>query len=417
MRFIEIASFDAQWKNNKERLPLWILAAQSASFETIPGFVLVTQDASEVTITAALQKVKELMLSAGAEWKSCVMIDKDRAEWNSIRACGLRPFLCQFHVMKALYPEFKLLPSEAEKANAMLLFKRVARSKSDEETDVNIAKMKAGVKHNVKFWATMKKNWLCPEWIGGWIDVDRPGGRVGIYNTNNPSESWFKQLLRTYLQGRTGYSMPLVIQLVIETILPATELHMKQRMLGIGRRPENPSAREQRLLEERAKSRLKSSQVTFERETTYIVRGGRAAHRCQVIPSMMCDCIKFLWHGRECIHCCILRLSNADSELVPAMEDIFPSERDASLERLRPGPIAIAPPQRRAARVKPGRKKLLRFAATKQMLFDQASNEPSERDEEDNEILCELSGSSDETLVELSESTSDGEWHLSELED
>ena len=46
-----------------------------------------------------------------------------------------------------------------------------------------------------------RKFWFCSEWESGWIDMERPGSRIGLWNTNNASESFFKTLLRSFLGG------------------------------------------------------------------------------------------------------------------------------------------------------------------------------------------------------------------------
>ena len=406
-----MVGFDAQWKNNKQRLPLWILTAQSDSFESIPGYVLVTQDARESTITSALTKVKEILADSGIQWLASVMIDKDRAEWNSIKSIGLKPFLCEFHVMKSLFKLFKLLPTEAEKANAMKLFKKVARSTTHSEITANIAKFKFGVSHHQEFWEGMSKNWLCEEWISGWVDMDRPGQRLGIFNTNNSSESWFKQLLRTYLQGRSGHSIVTVVDLVISTIWPATDVHILQRDARIGRRAQNPSAKQQKALKDRATTKMASTSVVRERDSSYIVRG-RASHRCRINPTPRCICVQFLWHGRECIRCAILKchLETKNNAEANTWDGDASSHRRQTKTSSRPGPAPHVPSRMRR---KSGPKRVERYASIREHLtddlgdFDEPSDSVSSSAENSEDKICSISSSEDGTSES---SISDEEW-------
>ena len=58
-------------------------------------------------------------------------------------------------------------------------------------------------------------NWLCPLWENAWIDMERPGNRDGIHNTNNCCESFFKTLLGSFLGG-VGNRKPADLLSIIE---------------------------------------------------------------------------------------------------------------------------------------------------------------------------------------------------------
>lgn len=55
--------------------------------------------------------------------------------------------------------------------------------------------------NKLDFFDYFSSNWLCDLWAISWLDMDRPGCRDGIHNTNNCCESFFKTLLRSFLGG------------------------------------------------------------------------------------------------------------------------------------------------------------------------------------------------------------------------
>ena len=359
--------FDAQWKNNKERLPLWILTCQTRTFETIPGLVIVTQDAKKKTLTAALRQCKSILDVA---WTAPVMMDKDRAQWQAAKDAGLDCILCEFHVMKAIEPVFKLIHDPERRAQALTCFKRIARAQSRQELNRAIREFDRKTRDLKKFNELIHSRWLSEEWIDGWIDLGRPGDRTGLFNTNNASETWFKQLLRTHLGGRTGYGIAKVLRIITDIVFPKAELQFTQREANIGRRHMNPSERHRIKIEASAKSIRKVCSFAQGSGGFWTISVGKSQHLCRISPPS-CDCFEFLWSGRKCAHL-------AAVELELEHEDSSSSEANLSEEMTQlaiSGPVPRARPQRKAKR---GPKSLKRFAASKEMIRLQLEAHSSE---------------------------------------
>lgn len=68
------------------------------------------------------------------------------------------------------------------------------------------------------FLAYFQKNWLCDTWSEGWLDMDRPGNRLGLWNTNNSCESFFKTLLRSFLGGVGKRKPSCLMQIVADNV-------------------------------------------------------------------------------------------------------------------------------------------------------------------------------------------------------
>ena len=193
----------------------------------------------------------------------------------------------------------------------------------------------------------------------GWIDWKRPSNRIGLFNTNNASESWFKQLLRSYLDGRMGWSIVRVLTVIVNTIWPRTELCIKYREEGVGRRSLSPSQQAQLDIDKKANSRKKMTSCVEDKNDFYWIKGG-GIYRVRSTP-MSCDCYYFLWFGKRCVHIALLDLFQAETSSDSDSLIIELSLSDE--ESLPPGPAPRAPPQRKPA--KPGPKKLHRYALYK----------------------------------------------------
>ena len=81
-----VVGYDAQYKNNKERLPVWIVCAQSHDFSTVLGFVIITEDSTEEVLKDSLDALENYLNQLGIGWSSYVMIDKSEEErdWKAI---------------------------------------------------------------------------------------------------------------------------------------------------------------------------------------------------------------------------------------------------------------------------------------------------------------------------------------------
>ena len=69
-------------------------------------------------------------------------------------------------------------------------------------------------KKKTRFWQYFETYWLRDEWLESRIDSERPGNRIGLYNTNNHCEAFFKKILRVFLGGGESRSPTAVLEIV-----------------------------------------------------------------------------------------------------------------------------------------------------------------------------------------------------------
>ena len=96
-----VVGLDAQFKNNYERMPVWVISSQDDDYHTIPGFVIVGESSNAKILTSAIAKVVSYLSEQGKSWKATTMLDKDKLEWKSLLDNGLKFIMCEFHVVKA----------------------------------------------------------------------------------------------------------------------------------------------------------------------------------------------------------------------------------------------------------------------------------------------------------------------------
>ena len=140
-----IVGLDAQFKNNKERIPLFILCAQTKEFVTVPGFIIITESVGQ--LGEALAILKNWLSVKGIVWKCWVMIDKDSSERAALFSNSLKFLLCEFHIMKALEPRIAKIPKKL-RCQAIFYFKKVQRSSTKIELNGNIRQMKQWCEKN-----------------------------------------------------------------------------------------------------------------------------------------------------------------------------------------------------------------------------------------------------------------------------
>lgn len=297
-----VLGLDAQYKNNKERYPLHILCAQDAHFHTVPGFLIFSDTAKNLSHGISL--IKEFALSQGFVWKAVTMIDKDIVEKNALENNGIKVILCDFHLMKALQPKFEKIQI-SRRAQSLLMFKKIQRSNSLSECNHNIKNMNDWCISNneVWFWNYLRKNWCCEEWIESWVDWKRPGNRTGLFNTNNACESFFKTLLRTHIES-TQLSCKQVIKIILEEVIPWSEFNkIEQKDL------QNKWEKKELRMKKNAAKNLHT--VKFEKigEKEWKLEVTELTHTTAL---EYCDCWFFLWYGKACIHMHYLTLFLAD---------------------------------------------------------------------------------------------------------
>ena len=170
----------------------------------MPGFAIFRAKSDSDHLTIGLTGINDYLQKIGLSWKATVIIDKDATERKALLNLGLSYILCEFHVMKIFRPWIKKTFAGGDQLKVMLKIKAIQRARNQKEVDVATGQLKklCHVLRKEEFFSTFEKNWMSPMWIDGWTDLHRPGKRLGLFNTYNASETWFRQLLRTFLHGR-----------------------------------------------------------------------------------------------------------------------------------------------------------------------------------------------------------------------
>lgn len=179
----------------------------------------------------------------------------------------------------------------------MLLHKKIARSNNQIDLDHNILNIKTFCEKNnlsdfLVFYIT---NWLNDKWLYSWIDMNRPGGRIGLGNTNNASESFFKQLLYFHLKSKKRY-LPDVISIILCTVFEYYENNILKP-----RYQKNKSQKMMLYNKKYAKQCFKDQQIEFINDSFIITQKKGDKTKIFEVKNFKCTCFTFIWNGR-CKH-------------------------------------------------------------------------------------------------------------------
>src|SRR3990167_127884 len=402
----EIVGLDAQYKNNKERYPLWILCAQE-NYHTIPGFIIMSSSSSAKYLTIAICQIKNYLNSIGSDWSASAMIDKDKSERKALVENGIKFYLCDFHVIKEIEKYFKHFGEN--KHDAFQKFKNLQRSKTEAEKKIRKMEMEIFYLEKSKQteWEKFSSNWLSPDWEDAWIDGTRPS-RHGLFNTNNAAESWFKILLRIYLGG---YSLSYlsVLELIINTIFNVTEIKLKRIAEGSGRIRTAPSEKKKEKIEEEALKVRNIAEISDEGKQITIKYKKKLFCVKRLDDEFKCDCFYYLWFGRECKHIvCVLLLSKQKEELEKIGNRVEERKKNLSRKKV---------PPRFEIKEKRGRKKIQKLAKEKNAINEKITKSLEDGKQTDKQVpkpgdICSTSSAieleiiSDETATVVSHSVS-----------
>ena len=366
-----VVGMDAQYKNNKERMPFWVICSQTKDFTTVPGFVIVGETSKASVLTPALQVVKEFLEANGTPWKATVMIDKDKTERKALLSNDLRFILCEFHVAKAIKPLIKSIGSLNGKADFIQGVKRIARSQTKKEQSDAIVRLKKICGPSSDLWEKFEANWLCEAWLHAWVDLDRPGDRQGLWNTNNASESFFKSLLRNYLNGRS-YCASEVMEIILKDVFRGYQ----DLLTTPSRRGKNPTVKRAERLQKKAETLCEKSEIVVRKNPRYeilLIEGKKRNGFKLSKHDDVCECPTYQWHGRLCVHLKIRALLRTSEARLQPKEPPLP-----------PGPVPKTP-SRLGKRRRPGPVKTYPFKHVKDLLHERYLEEEEEQSKEDQE--------------------------------
>lgn len=345
-----MVGLDAQFRNNDQRFPVFVVTAQNSFFETVPGFVFFCEHADAEHIVKGLEVIKDYLLDLRLEWKATVMIDKDAAERKAILTAGLRFLLCEFHVEKLFRPWLEKSFDANERDTVRLMIKEIARSKDYTELEDNAEVLrKKLIRINKEvFWKKFEKNWLSADWLHGWVDIKR-GGRIGLHNTNNASESWFRQLLRTYLHGRKPHIYDTLSIIALDSF-GYSETYFEQQLGGRLKPRRNPTLKEMEVTQRQAEIVAETAVVTKSDNGSYTILVGKKSYRC-LLESPTCTCSYFIHFGKLCRHILAIKMKEeADSCNVKDKKLSSPKPRNK--KKRKSGPLPVEPSQRERKKTK-----------------------------------------------------------------
>lgn len=292
-----VVGLDAQYKQNTKYYPLYILCSQNSNFNTIPGFIFMASANTVFLISKALEEIKLYLIQRGIIFNSTIMIDKCKIEKEAADQNKIPTILCEFHIIKLIKPIWNKYIINKDTQNEILLnFKEIARSTSVDIRNINIFSFNSICISNklFEFQNYMHENWLSEEWIETWTDLLRPGNREGLYNTNNASESFFRNLLHTHCLSRR-HSPHTVIQIIVEQVFSRVD-----QQLQVARPNTNPSLRDIEKAQKKGNKLFEEKNVSKVSNYKYLVFDGS---RIQTVRNCnSCDCFKFVWHGKSCAH-------------------------------------------------------------------------------------------------------------------
>ena len=124
------------------------------------------------------------------------MIDKCVVEKSALEAVNIKPLLCEFHAQKLITSRIKKMGVTIEIASSTeKKINAIQRSSTAEMAKSRIDELRSFCTqvNKLDFFLWFTDN-FCSDWLLSWLDIGRPL-RIGILNTNNPSESFFKTLL------------------------------------------------------------------------------------------------------------------------------------------------------------------------------------------------------------------------------
>ena len=246
-----IIGMDSQYVTNNARLPVTVICAQNEYYNTVPAFVAVMGKSDAVHYELVLKKVKKYLLKEyNYELKGFAMIDKDMAERNALIACGFKVLLCDFHAIKTFNETIpKFFKNKELHLKCFKLVIQIQRSEDLIEYEENKENLIDFCKlhKKEKFWDYLRANWLNDTWEDSWINMNRPGDRKGLWNTNNSCESFFKKLLRTFLKGIGGRSVDAVLEIFEKNVFKYYDNYFSQICQGMLIPRENPSTTRDRI--------------------------------------------------------------------------------------------------------------------------------------------------------------------------
>jgi hypothetical protein len=170
-------------------------------------------------------------------WTPIFMIDKDKAERAAVLAAGCSFLLCQFHVVQQWEAELRSYfgKDDKKRTEAYAHLITIQRSKTEDELTQNGLAFKDWCLSNgdqaQKFYSYFLGNWLCEEWVTGWVDIYRPS-RWGNYGTNNHTESLFKSTrYKEFLRAVTPVRL---LATLTDSIFPQREWEERLREVHNG---------------------------------------------------------------------------------------------------------------------------------------------------------------------------------------
>jgi hypothetical protein len=252
--------------------------------------------------------------------------------------------LCQFHVVQQWEAELRSYfgKDDKKRTEAYAHLITIQRSKTEDELTQNGLAFKDWCLSNgdqaQKFYSYFLGNWLCEEWVTGWVDIYRPS-RWGNYGTNNHTESLFKSTrYKEFLRAVTPVRL---LATLTDSIFPQREWEERLREVHNGGKPTTQETlayrrfQYARQIADPKNFTVKGSQT----QPIYFYRSLNPAKEgvvYEIRPALCaCTCPSHHFDGKLCKHLIAVQiLEQRDGQTTAASEDgqryLLPGKSDTS---------------------------------------------------------------------------------------
>lgn len=302
---------DGIYKWTKYRLPVYQVTYVDSLNEGRPMAYCITSTDTTENLSMFLKLLDDYAMNLGFSFaKPFVAIDHDDKERAALLKVNWKPCLCDFHLIKAINKKMVALRFKQEEQDVLWRsIKTLQRCQTQDELAAELISLRAVVKKiSSEFLDYLESEWLCPEWLPYWIDVEHPK-RLGLGNTNNYSESLFRAANILFFKGRTVGLFDL-LRIITKLIFTYHAVRIQQNQLGLIKKKKNRTERSLLEREDLGWNLFKKSCVTVPEIDSDLTD---CLYRCcsETIKDKFylvnheaatCTCAFYLWSGSYCKH-------------------------------------------------------------------------------------------------------------------
>ena len=259
--------------------------------------LLAKNDAAHLTM--ALKCIQEFLEQNGANFPGLIMIDKCETERASVKAVGAEALLCEFHAHRLIAKRLKTESRDVSQASKIMKsVKEVQRATTHHQLTEKMSQLRIVCSPSCNNFYNYMEKWV-QDWGVEWSDLGRKS-RIGLFNTNNPSESFFKTLLRGFLKGITTFTPAEMLKVVLDDMIPV--LNYKNQFNQST--SSNPNFKKMKKYFEEFQKMVDNNKIVQIDKFLFSVEHCAIIHKVVADPSdnrAACSCGGWLWSG-NCLH-------------------------------------------------------------------------------------------------------------------